>query len=102
MLLYTILIDQIKIAEYIPFKIKLSLVDENNKDLVTVLKKELYNLTSVNWSVEVLENKEEYVSVTEKDNLEKNIIIEDAKRDTTIKSFLDEFPDAKVIEVKNN
>ncbi len=102
MLLYTILIDQIKVVEYIPFKIKLSLVDEDNIDIVNVIKKELFNLTSNNWTIEVLENKKEYISVSEKDNLEKNIIIEDAKKDKTIKSFLDEFPDAKVIEVRKD
>ena len=80
----------------------MSLVDEDNIDIVNVIKKELFNLTSNNWTIEVLENKKEYISVSEKDNLEKNIIIEDAKKDKTIKSFLDEFPDAKVIEVRKD
>ena len=100
--LYTILVDQVKMVDYKPLNIKLSLVNDKNLDLVVKIRKELLNLTSKKWIIEVLENDVENLSVTEKHNLQEKELIENSKQNKLVKSFLDEFPDAEIIKVDND
>ena len=93
------LIDQVKIVDYEPFKIKLTLVDKNNLKLIDKIKKELLILTGNNWTIDLSNDDKGLSSVTEKQNLEKEKIIELAKENKIIKPLIKEFPDVKIIDV---
>ena len=99
MSLYTFLVDQVKIVDYKPLNIKLSFVNKKKLDLLAKIRKELSDLTSNKWIIQVLEDDADNFSVTEKNNLEEKKLIENVKQDRLVKSFLNEFPEAEILEV---
>jgi len=103
--IYTILVDQVKIVEYKPYNIRLSLVDDLNTDIINKIKKDLFNITSKHWVIELLKDKNEYVSVSEKNKIVNQELINEAKKNKLVDSFIKEFPDAEIVKVskeKNN
>ena len=100
--LYTILVDQVKIVDYKPLNMKLSLVNDKNLDLVIKIRKELFNLTSNKWIIEVLKDNVENFTTTEKHELKKKELIENSKENKLVKSFLEEFPEAEIVEVNKD
>ena len=99
MSLYTMLIDQVKIVSYKPYEVKLILVEKDNLNLLNKIKKELLLLTGSNWTLDILNDEKGYTSVTENKNNEKQKIIQRASENKLVKPFLNEFPEAKIIEV---
>ena len=99
MSLYTMLIDQVKIVSYKPYEVKLILVEKDNLNLLNKIKKELLLLTGSNWTLDILNDEKGYISVTENKNNEKQKIIQRASENKLVKPFLNEFPEAKIIEV---
>jgi len=99
---YTMLVDNINVIEYKPYYIKLSFFLINHDNLLEKIRKELLAVTSSNWQIEVIENKNTYSSITEKIEIEKNEIKNKIKDNILVKSIMDEFPDSEIIEVKNN
>ena len=99
---YTVLVDNINVIEYKPYYIKLSFVLKNYDNLLEKIRKELLAITSNNWKIEVVENKNTYNSISEKIEIEESEIKNKIKDNILVKSIMDEFPDSEIIEVKNN
>ena len=97
--IYTILVDQVKIVEYKPYNIKMSLIDNSNIDIINKIKKELFDITSKHWVIKLLEDKNEYTSVSEKDKIYNQKLINEAKKNKLVDSFFKEFPDAEIVKV---
>ena len=99
---YTMLVDNINIIEYKPYYIKLSFVLKNYDNLLEKIRKELLAITSKNWKIEVVVNKNTYNSISEKIKNEKSEIKNKIKDTILVKSIMDEFPDSEIIEVRKN
>ena len=88
-----------KIVEYKPYNIKMSLIDNSNIDIINKIKKELFDITSKHWVIKLLEDKNEYTSVSEKDKIYNQKLINEAKKNKLVDSFFKEFPDAEIVKV---
>ena len=99
--LYTILIDQIRVIEYMPYIIKVNFVKENYKTFLDKMKKSLQNLTNKNWRIEVIDDYEESTSVTEKNEIKKEDKKNKIKENIIVKSIFDEFPESEILEIKS-
>ena len=99
--LYTLLIDQIRVIEYEPYYIKANFVKENYQIFLEDIKKSLLNLTKKNWKIEVIVSDNEYSSVTEQYETQKEDKKNKIKESVIVKSILKEFPESEIIEVKN-
>tara|TARA_Y100001970_G_C14194735_1_gene837372 strand:- start:350 stop:2017 length:1668 start_codon:yes stop_codon:yes gene_type:complete len=99
--LFTLLIDQIRVIEYKPYYIKVNFVKENYIKFLEDIKKSLLNLTKSNWKIEVIAADPEYSSVTEKKEIQKEEKKNKIKENIIVKSILKEFPESKIIEIKN-
>ena len=99
--LFTLLIDQIRVIEYEPYYIKVNFVKENYITFLEDIKKSLLNLTKKNWKIEVMAVDLEYSSVSEKKEIKKEEKKNKIKENIIVKSFIKEFPESKIIEIKN-
>ena len=99
--LYTTLIDQIRVIEYEPYSIKVNFVKENYQTFLDKMKKSLQNLTNKNWRIEVIDDDEEVISVTEKNEIKKEDKKNKIKENIIVKSIFDEFPESEILEIKS-
>ena len=99
--LYTILIDQIRMIEYKPYNLKVSFVKKEYNDFLNNIKKSLLKITKKNWQIEVVEKQNEASSITEKIEIEKENKKNKLKENIIVKSILNEFPESKIIDIKN-
>ena len=99
--LYTILIDQIRMAEYKPYNLKISFVKKEYNDFLNIIKRTLLKLTKKNWQIEIIKEKNKASSITEKIEIETENKKNKLKDNIIVKSILNEFPESEIIEVKN-
>ena len=99
--LYTTLIDQIRVIEYEPYSIKVNFVKENYQTFLDKMKKSLQNLTNKNWRIEVIDDYEEFTSVTEKNEIKKEDKKNKIKENIIVKSIFDEFPESEILDIKS-
>ena len=99
---YTLLIDSIRVIEYKPYYIKLSFVLKEYDDILKKIRKSLLALTKNNWRIEVVENEIKYNSISEKTEIDNNVVKNMIKNNLLVKSIIDGFENSKIIEIKKN
>ena len=99
---YTLLIDSIRVIEYKPYYIKLSFVLKEYDDILKKIRKSLLALTKNNWRIEVVENQIKYNSISEKTEIDNNVVKNMIKNNLLVKSIIDGFENSKIIEIKKN
>jgi len=81
-------------------RIEISFNDSLDKDFVKDLSTKLYDWTKERWIITLSKSKGD-LSIREKKENEKKILIEKAKQTEIYKNFMKNFPDAELIDVKS-
>ena len=80
-------------------RIEISFNDSLDKDFVKDLSTKLFEWTKERWIITLSKSKGD-LSIREKKENEKKILIEKAKQTEIYKSFMENFPDAELVDVK--
>ncbi|WP_440650568.1 DNA polymerase III subunit gamma/tau [Candidatus Pelagibacter sp. HIMB1495] len=81
-------------------RIEISFNDSLDKDFVKDLSTKLFEWTKERWIITLSKSKGD-LSIREKKENEKKILIEKAKQTEIYKSFMENFPDAELVDVKS-
>ena len=81
-------------------RIEISFNDSLNKDFVKDLSTKLFEWTKERWIITLSKSKGD-LSIREKKQNEKKILIEKAKQTEIYKKFMENFPDAELVDVKS-
>ena len=81
-------------------RIEISFNDSLDKDFVKDLSTKLFEWTKERWII-TLSKSEGDLSIREKKENEKKILIEKAKQTEIYKNFMKNFPDAELVDVKS-
>ncbi len=81
-------------------RIEISFNDSLDKDFVKDLATKLFEWTKERWIITLSKSKGD-LSITEKKENEKKILIEKAKQTEIYKNFMENFPDAELVDVKS-
>ena len=81
-------------------RIEISFNDSLDKDFVKDLSTKLFEWTKERWIITLSKSKGD-LSIREKKENEKKILIEEAKQTEIYKSFMENFPDAELVDVKS-
>ena len=81
-------------------RIKISFNDSLDKDFVKDLSTKLFEWTKERWIITLSKSKGD-LSIREKKENEKKILIEKAKQTEIYKNFMENFPDAELVDVKS-
>ena len=80
-------------------RIEISFNDSLNKDFVKDLSTKLFEWTKERWIITLSKSKGD-LSIREKKENEKKVLIEKAKQTEIYKNFMENFPDAELVDVK--
>ncbi len=81
-------------------RIEISFNDSLDKDFVKDLSTKLFEWTKERWIITLSKSKGD-ISIREKKENEKKILIEKAKQTEIYKNFMENFPDAELVDVKS-
>ncbi len=81
-------------------RIEISFNDSLDKDFVKDLSFKLFEWTNERWIITLSKSKGD-LSISEKKENEKKILIEEAKQSEIYKNFMESFPDAELVDVKS-
>ena len=81
-------------------RIEISFNDSLDKDFVKNLSTKLFEWTEERWIITLSKSKGD-LSIREKKENEKKILIEKAKQTEIYKNFMENFPDAELVDVKS-
>ena len=81
-------------------RIEISFNDSLDKDFVKDLSTKLFDWTKERWIITLSKSKGD-LSIREKKENEKKILIEKAKKTEIYKNFMENFPDAELVDVKS-
>ena len=81
-------------------RIEISFNDSLDKDFVKDLSTKLFEWTKERWIITLSKSKGD-LSIREKKENEKKILIEKAKQNEIYKNFMENFPDAELVDVKS-
>ena len=81
-------------------RIEISFNDSLDKDFVKDLSTKLFEWTKERWIITFSKSKGD-PSIREKKKKEKKILIEKAKKTEIYKNFMENFPDAELVDVKS-
>ena len=81
-------------------KIEFNLIGNVPRDFYQILNGKLLEWTGLRWLLTTTTNEEGALSLAEEDTAKKEAMVESATNDPTIQAVLDQFPNAKIVDVR--